>query len=50
MAVLIFFGVKEDGAGTGAATFGRDVAGGAMEGGRADGAATIGMTADPGAL
>jgi hypothetical protein len=51
MAVLIFFGVEEDRAGTGAATFGgRDVAGGAMEGGGADGAVTIGATADPGAL
>ena len=46
MTVLVFFGVDEDGAGTGAATL--DVAGGAMEGGGADGAVTIGATADPG--
>jgi hypothetical protein len=50
-AVLIFFGVAEDGAGTGAATFGgRDGAGGAMEGGGPAGAVAIGATADPRAL
>jgi hypothetical protein len=48
---LIFFGVAEDGADTGAATFGgRDGAGGAMEGGGLAGAVAIGATADPGAL
>jgi hypothetical protein len=46
---LIFFGVEEDGAGTGAATFGgRDVAGAAMEG--TGGAVAIAATADPRAL
>jgi FAD/FMN-containing dehydrogenase len=48
-AVLIFFGVEEDGAGTGAATFGgRDVAGAAMEG--MGGAVAIAATADSRAL
>jgi hypothetical protein len=48
-AVLIFFGVAEDGAGTGAATFcGRDVAGAAMEG--MGGVVAIAATADPEAL
>jgi hypothetical protein len=51
MTVLIFFGVEEDGAGTGAATFGGgDVAGGATKGGGADGAVTVGATAGPKAL
>jgi len=50
-AVLIFFGVEEDGAGTGAATFGgTDGAGGEMEGGGLAGAVAIGATADPRAL
>jgi hypothetical protein len=45
-AVLIFFGVDEDGAGTGAATFGgTDVAGAAME--EMYGAVAIAATADP---
>ena len=48
MTVLVFFGVEEDGADTGAGTFGcRDVAAGAMEGGGAAGAVAIGATADP---
>jgi len=43
-AVLIFFGVEEDGAGTGAATFGGiEVAGAAME--EMDGAVAIAATA-----
>ena len=42
MTVLVFFGVDEDGAGTGAATL--DVAGGAMEGG----VVAVRATADPG--
>jgi len=52
MTVLIFFGVEEDGAGTGAATFGGiDVAASAVEGGGAAGAVAIGTTApDPGSL
>jgi hypothetical protein len=55
MTVWIFFGVEEDDAGTGAATFGGiDVAvsaGGALAGGGAAGAVAIGATApDPGAL
>jgi hypothetical protein len=52
MTVWISFGVEEDGAGTGAATFGgRDVAVSAVEGGGAAGAVAIGATApDPGAL
>jgi hypothetical protein len=48
-AVLISFGVEEDGAGTGAATFGgTDVAGAAME--EMGGAVAIAATADPKAL
>ena len=52
MTAWIFFGFEEDGAGTGAATFGgRDVAASAVEGGGAAGAVAIGATApDPGAL
>jgi hypothetical protein len=49
MAGLIFFGVDEVGAGTGAATFGggRGVAGEATEGGGAGGAVAVAATADP---
>jgi hypothetical protein len=50
-AVLIFFGVEEDGAGTGAATFGdTDVAGGEAEDGGMGGLVAIAATADPRAL
>ena len=46
MIAWIFFGVEEDGAGTGAATFGGiDVAASAVEGGGAAGAGAIGTTA-----
>jgi hypothetical protein len=49
---LIFFGFEEDGAGTGAATFGggRDVAGEATEGRGVGGVVAIAATADPRAL
>ena len=51
MTVLIFFGVAEDAAVTGATTFGdRDGAGGAMEGGGPIAAVAIGATAGPRAL
>jgi hypothetical protein len=54
MADLCFFRVDEDGAGSGAATFGgKDVAasaGGALEGGGSAGAVTIEATAEPRAL
>jgi hypothetical protein len=51
MAVLIFFGVEEDGAGTGDATFGgTDVAEGETEDGGVGGVVASAATADPKAL
>ena len=51
MAVLVFFGVEEDGAGAGAATFGgRDGAGGETEDGGVGGAVASAATADPKSL
>jgi hypothetical protein len=48
---LIFFGVSEDGAGTGAATFGgTDTAGGETEDGGIGGVVAVAAAADPRAL